>query len=98
MERVLCAELTHHLGHEKGAAASGRARSNGRNGHSAKTVLTDDGGIELSIPRDRAGMFEPVLVPKGVTRSAGVGLRSVASGRIGGEVPSRGNRISKSGQ
>lgn len=71
MERALGAELTHHLGYEKGAAPAPRARGNSRNGHSAKTVLTDDGEIDLAIPRDRAGTFEPVLVPKGVTRLEG---------------------------
>jgi putative transposase len=71
MERALGAELTHHLGYEKGAAPTGRARGNSRNGHSAKKVLTGDGAIELSIPRDRSGTFEPVLVPKGVTRLDG---------------------------
>jgi putative transposase len=71
MERALGAELTHHLGYEKGAAPAGRARANSRNGHSAKTVQTDDGEIGLAIPRDRAGTFEPVLVPKGVTRLDG---------------------------
>ena len=70
MERALGAELTHHLGYEKGAPAV-RARSNSRNGHSAKTVLSDDGSLDLSIPRDRAGTFEPKLVPKGVTRLDG---------------------------
>src|SRR3954465_15157185 len=70
MERALGAELTHHLGYEKGASTS-RARANSRNGHSAKTVLTGDGSLGLSIPRDRAGTFEPVLVPKGVTRLDG---------------------------
>jgi putative transposase len=70
MERALGAELTHHLGYEKGAPAF-RARGNSRNGHSAKTVLTDDGSLDLSIPRDRAGTFEPKLVPKGVTRLDG---------------------------
>src|SRR3954452_7372365 len=70
MERALGAELTHHLGYEKGVSTA-RARANSRNGHSAKTVLTDDGSVDLSIPRDRAGTFEPVLVPKGVTRLDG---------------------------
>jgi putative transposase len=78
MERALGAELTHHLGYEKGAAPVGRARSNSRNGHSAKTVLTDDGEIDLSIPRDRAGTFEPVLVPKGVTRVEGFDARIIS--------------------
>lgn len=71
MERALGAELTHHLGYERGAAAAGGARGNSRNGHSAKKVLTGDGEIELAIPRDRAGTFDPVLVPKGVTRLDG---------------------------
>jgi putative transposase len=78
MERALGAELTHHLGYEKGAAPVGGARSNSRNGHSAKTVLTDDGEIDLSIPRDRAGTFEPVLVPKGVTRVEGFDARIIS--------------------
>lgn len=71
MERALGAELTHHLGYEKGAAPMSGARGNSRNGHSTKKVLTEDGAIDLSIPRDRAGTFEPVLVPKGVTRLDG---------------------------
>jgi putative transposase len=78
MERALGAELTHHLGYEKGAAASVRARGNNRNGHSAKTVLTDDGSLDFSIPRDRAGTFEPVLVPKGVTRVEGFEARIIS--------------------
>jgi len=49
----------------------GGARGNSRNGHSAKKVLTGDGEIEFAIPRDRAGTFDPVLVPKGVTRLDG---------------------------
>lgn len=78
MERALGAELTHHLGYEKGTALAGRARANSRNGHSAKTVLSDDGEIDLSIPRDRAGTFEPVLVPKGVTRIDGFDARIIS--------------------
>ena len=58
MERALGAELTHHLGYEKGDPA-GRGSGNSRNGHSTKTVLGEDGEITLSIPRDRAGTFEP---------------------------------------
>jgi putative transposase len=70
MERVLGAELTHHLGYEKGDRA-GQGTGNSRNGSSKKTVLTDDGQIELDIPRDRAGSFEPQLVPKGERRLDG---------------------------
>jgi transposase-like protein len=70
MERVLGAELTHQLGYEKGDVA-GRGSANSRNGHSAKTVLTEEGQIDLAVPRDRAGTFEPQLVPKGATRLDG---------------------------
>lgn len=70
MERALGGELTHHLGYEKGDLA-GRGSGNSRNGYSSKTVLDEDGEIDLSIPRDRAGTFEPQLVPKGVTRLDG---------------------------
>ena len=71
MERALGGELTHHLGYAKGDPA-GRGTGNSRNGHSSKTVLAEEGEIELSIPRDRAGTFEPQLVPKGVTRLDGL--------------------------
>jgi transposase-like protein len=70
MERALGAELTHHLGYDKGDPA-GRGTGNSRNGYSSKTVLGEEGELELSIPRDRAGTFEPQLVPKGVTRQEG---------------------------
>jgi putative transposase len=70
MERALGAELTHHLGYERGDPA-GRGSGNSRNGHSPKRVLSDDGELDLAIPRDRAGTFEPQLVPKGQTRLDG---------------------------
>jgi putative transposase len=70
VERALGAELSEHLGYEKGDPA-GRGSGNNRNGFSAKTVLTDDGEIEISVPRDRAGTFEPQLIPKGQTRFDG---------------------------
>lgn len=70
MERALGAELTHHLGYERGDPA-GRGSGNSRNGHSAKAVLTEDGELDLLVPRDRAGTFEPRIVPKGQTRLDG---------------------------
>jgi putative transposase len=63
MERVLRGELTHHLGYKPGEPKPD-GQSNQRNGHSAKTVLTEDGAIPVSIPRDRDGTFEPLLIPK----------------------------------
>ena len=67
IERALGAELPDHLGYEKGDPA-GRGTGNSRNGVSAKTVLTEEGAVELSVPRDRAGTFEPQLIAKGQTR------------------------------
>ena len=70
LERALGAELSAHLGYEKGDR-SGRGTGNSRNGHSSKTVLGEDGPIPLAVPRDRNGTFEPALVPKGATRLDG---------------------------
>jgi len=70
IERALGAELTEHLGYEKGGPA-GRGSGNSRNGTSSKTLLTEDGEVEISVPRDRAGSFEPRLIPKGQTRFDG---------------------------
>ena len=65
VETALNAELTEHLGHEKNARKNG---SNARNGYSSKTVLSDDGEIEITTPRDRDGTFEPQLIKKNQTR------------------------------
>jgi putative transposase len=70
IERALGAELTHHLGYAPGAAKPAD-QPNHRNGTTPKTVLTDDGRLPLEIPRDRAGTFQPQLVPKGVRRLPG---------------------------
>jgi putative transposase len=66
LERALGAELTHHLGYEKGDPV-GRGTGNNRNGSYAKTVLTEDGSVEIDVPRDRNGSFEPQIVAKGET-------------------------------
>jgi putative transposase len=65
IETALNAELTDHLGHEKNAPKSG---SNTRNGYSSKTLLSDDGEIEILTPRDRESTFEPQLIKKNQTR------------------------------
>jgi transposase-like protein len=70
IERALGAELTEHLGYEKGDPA-GRGTGNSRNGSSSKTILAEDGEVEIAIPRDRAGSFEPQLIPKGQTHFDG---------------------------
>jgi putative transposase len=56
--------LTAHLEYEKGNPA-GRGTGNIRNGYSKRTLKTDDGTLEIEVPRDRQGSFEPQLVPKG---------------------------------
>ncbi len=65
VETALNAELTDHIGHEKNAPKTG---SNTRNGYSSKTLLCDDGEIEISTPRDRESTFEPQLIKKNQTR------------------------------
>jgi putative transposase len=70
LERALGAELTHHLGCEKGDPA-GRGTGNSRNGSYPKTVLTEDGAVDIEVPRDRNSTFEPQIVPKGETRLDG---------------------------
>src|SRR5699024_10971774 len=71
LERGLQAELTDHLGYEKGDR-SADGSGNARNGTTGKTVKTEVGDVELAIPRDRAGTFTPMLVPKGTRRLGGL--------------------------
>jgi putative transposase len=71
LERGLAAELTGHLGYEKGDPA-GRGSANSRNGTTPKTLATEIGPVPLSVPRDRDGSFEPRLVPKGSRRAGGL--------------------------
>jgi putative transposase len=61
MERVLEAELNHHLEHDKHEKSQD---GNYRNGYGVKTIRMDDGEIEIDTPRDRNGTFEPLLIPK----------------------------------
>ena len=72
-ERMLNAEMDHHLG-----AAAEEAAGNHRNGYGAKTVLTDPGKLELAIPRDRHGRFDPVLIGKYRRRFAGFDDKIIA--------------------
>ena len=65
VEAALNAELDDHLGYEKNAVSK---KTNGRNGHTRKTLRTEEGQFELDTPRDRDGSFEPQLVKKHQTR------------------------------
>jgi putative transposase len=63
MDRMLEAEMTRHLGYESGEEKP-ENQENQRNGHSSKKVIAGESKIELQIPRDRQGTFDPVLVGK----------------------------------
>lgn len=70
IETALDAELSDHLGYEK-HAPDGRGSGNSRNGKSSKRVITGDGDLEIEVPRDRNGDFEPKLVRKRQVRLTG---------------------------
>lgn len=63
VERALEGEMSHHLGYER-HDPSGHLSGNSRNGHQSKTLVTEMGEVEIRVPRDRNGDFEPVLVKK----------------------------------
>jgi putative transposase len=64
-ERVLNAEMDHHLADStQDEVSEGEKSGNRRNGYSKKTVLTESEAIDLAIPRDRRGSFEPQLIAK----------------------------------
>ena len=64
LERALAEEMSEHLGYDKHEAA-GRGSGNSRNGVTGKRLLTEIGGIDLEVPRDRAGSFSPQIVGRG---------------------------------
>jgi hypothetical protein len=77
LERALAEEMTGHLGYDKHDPA-GRGSGNSRNGTTPKTLLTDVGAVDLAVPRDRNGSFEPQIVRKGQTRLDGFNERIIA--------------------
>jgi putative transposase len=88
LETALEAELTEDLGYEAHEPA-GRNSGNSRNGARSKTVLTEVGPVEVEVPRDRNGTFEPKLVRKRQRRMTGVDdlvISLVAKGLTTGEV------------
>ncbi|MBQ0928842.1 IS256 family transposase [Saccharopolyspora endophytica] len=90
LETALNEELTEHLGHEKNRADSGRDSANVRNGSRAKTVISDSAGaVEITVPRDREGTFEPRIVRKRQRRLGSVDevvLSLYAKGLTTGEI------------
>jgi putative transposase len=88
VESALEGEITDHLGYEK-HDAGGRGSGNSRNGSRAKTVLTDVGPVEVKVPRDTSGTFEPQIVRKRQRRLTGVDemvLSLSAKGLTHGEI------------
>jgi putative transposase len=71
IESALEGELTDHLGYGKHDAV-GRDGGNSRNGHRAKTVLTEVGPVAIDVPRDRDATFEPKIVGKRQRRLSGI--------------------------
>ena len=63
IERMMEAELTEELGYEKNEAGD-KGTENRRNGRTSKTLRTDQGPMEIEVPRDRDGDFEPKIIPK----------------------------------
>lgn len=87
LEAGLQAELADHLGYEKGDPA-GHGSGNSRNGATGKTMRSEIGTLELATPRDRAGTFDPRLVPKG-ERTLGNGLPDMIISLYGGGMTDR---------
>jgi putative transposase len=88
LESALDGEITDHLGYDKHDPA-GRNTGNSRNGGRVKTVLTDVGPVEITVPRDRNSSFEPKIVAKRQKRLTGVDemvISLAAKGLTTGEI------------
>ncbi|MEY9949780.1 transposase [Kitasatospora sp. GAS1066B] len=88
LQEALEAEVDEHLaGAEPGRSA--RKGGNARNGYRAKTVMTEAGPVTLEVPRDRAGTFEPKVVPRNSRRTEGLDtlvISLTAKGLTAGEI------------
>ena len=88
LETGLEVEMSEHLGYDK-HAVEGRNHGNSRNGTRAKTVLTDVGPVDVDVPRDRDGSFDPKTVKKRQRRLGGVDAMVIslcAKGLTTGEI------------
>jgi len=77
IEQMLEAEMEEHLGYEK-HSVEGKNTGNSRNGYNHKTIISDYGEAEISIPRDRNGDFEPKVLEKRQTRTDEIEQKIVA--------------------
>ncbi len=88
IETGLEVEMAEHLGYES-HAVEGRNGANSRNGHRTKTIITDIGPVEISVPRDRDGTFDPKIVRKRQRRLEGLNALVIslsANGLTTGEI------------
>lgn len=86
-ERVLNAELDDHL---DGEAVGGK--TNHRNGYSKKTVLTETSKIDIRVPRDREGTFDPRLIQRYQRRFPGFDEKIISMYARGMTVPTPSSR------
>jgi len=77
LEKALNAEMDEHLGYEK-HSAEGRNKKNSRNGFGSKKLITDDGELEIDVPRDRDSDFNPQIVKKRQRRFEGLDSKILA--------------------
>ena len=77
LEKMLEAEMDEHLGYEKNSVA-GNGSGNSRNGHGQKTVRSEWGEAEITVPRDRNGSYEPQAVEKRQTRTDDIEQRIIS--------------------
>jgi putative transposase len=77
LEKLLEAEMDEHLGYEKHSVL-GNNSGNSRNGYSKKTIKSEWGESEISVPRDRNGTFEPKAIEKRQTRTDDIEARIMA--------------------
>ena len=76
VERALAGELTYHLGYEAGEKP--QEVGNHRNGYSKKTIIGEDGAMEIAVPRDRDGSFDPLLIGRHQKRFEGFDEKIIA--------------------
>lgn len=81
VERCLNAEMEHHLEEERTEPVEENTPRNRRNGYRQMTIKGEFGEAEISIPRDRNGAFEPIIVPKGQTRFDGFSYTVLYGGK-----------------
>ena len=86
LQQVMESELDAELGYEKSQRTSESAvennRRNYRNGHSKKTVKTQLGAVEVKVPRDRNGEYEPKIIGKYSRNADGMEEKIVSAGAI----------------